>query len=248
MVWGDNNVVRRDYAVRRYANNKRKQSLVAEFFPDVNQITSLAHTHRPLPFSNPLERFWYSQMGEGQRVCARADATVYTTRIEINSPPRFRRNVDSWTRTHVHALFDASCARTRCVHTHDFPAKMCSGLESIEDRFGRTHSAVAEMPAGTLPEKREKRWGENVCAPRIRAYLPLSGWKGAHISGKARSWLEDYELEAGVGGGGENNGRRSDAKRRSNKIYRQFLPRSSFSFNIPCARGWIRDRGERGRE
>lgn len=64
---------------------------------------------------------------------------------------------------------------TLCVHTHDFSAKMCSGLESIEDRFGRTHSAVAEMPAGTLPEKREKRWGENVCAPRIRAYLPLSG-------------------------------------------------------------------------
>lgn len=250
MVWGDNNVVRRDYAVRRYANNKRKQSLVAEFFPDVNQITSLAHTHTvPSLFPIPSSGSGIHRWGRGSAY-ARGQTRQFI-RLESRSIRR-RDFAETWTlervHTHVHALFDASCARTRCVHTHDFPAKMCSGLESIEDRFGRTHSAVAEMPAGTLPEKREKRWGENVCAPRIRAYLPLSGWKGAHISGKARSWLEDYELEAGVGGGGENNGRRSDAKRRSNKIYRQFLPRSSFSFNIPCARGWIRDRGERGRE
>lgn len=244
MVWGDNNVVRRDYAVRRYANNKRKQSLVAEFFPDVNQITSLAHTHTvPSLFPIPSSGSGIHRWGRGSAY-ARGQTRQFI-RLESRSIRR-RDFAETWTlervHTHVHALFDASCARTRCVHTHDFPAKMCSGLESIEDRFGRTHSAVAEMPAGTLPEKREKRWGENVCAPRIRAYLPLGMKRRAHI-GKGAIVARRLRIR-----GGENNGRRSDAKRRSNKIYRQFLPRSSFSFNIPCARGWIRDRGERGRE
>ena len=177
MVRGDNNVVRRDYAVRRYANNKRKQSFVAEFFPDVNQITS--HTHRPLPFSNPLERFWYSGRWGGRwgaRMRAgRRDSLYDSSRDQFaaaNSPKLL------WTlervHTHVRALFDAHA----------------SGV------------------AASLGMKRRAHIG-----------------KGAIVARRLRIR------------GGENNGRRSDAKRRSNKIYREFLPRSSFSFNIPCARG-----------
>lgn len=231
MVRGDNNVVRRDYAVRRYANNKRKQSFVAEFFPDVNQITS--HTHRPLPFSNPLERFWYSGRwggGWGARMRAgRRDSLYDSSRDQFaaaNSPKLL------WTlervHTHVRALFDA---RTHRVHVHArFPGQDAS--ESIEDRFGRTHSVVAEMPAGTLPEKREReKVGGGLCTAYSGVAATLGMKRRAHI-GKGAIVARRLRIR-----GGENNGRRSDAKRRSNKIYREFLPRSSFSFNIPCARG-----------
>lgn len=183
MVWGDNNVVRRDYAVRRYANNKRKQSLVAEFFPDVNQITSLAHTHRPLPFSNPLERFWYSQMGEGQRVCARADATVYTTRIEINSPPRFRRNVDSWTRTHLRSR---SVRRIMCTHTlrahARFPGQDVFGV-GVDRRSIRSHAFGRCRDASwhVAREEREKVGGERLCTAYSGVSATLGMKRRAHI-------------------------------------------------------------------
>lgn len=231
MVRGDNNVVRRDYAVRRYANNKRKQSFVAEFFPDVNQITS--HTHRPLPFSNPLERFWYSGRwggGWGARMRAgRRDSLYDSSRDQFaaaNSPKLL------WTlervHTHVRALFDAhaSCARTRTISR---PRRVGVDRKSIRSHaFGRCRDASWHV---AREEREREKVGGGLCTAYSGVAATLGMKRRAHI-GKGAIVARRLRIR-----GDENNGRRSDAKRRSNKIYREFLPRSSFSFNIPCARG-----------
>lgn len=175
--------------MKRYANNKRKQSFVAEFFPDVNQITSRTHTlptpTSPLPFSNPLERLELAYVG-GRRggAYARGHTRQFIrlewNRIEINSPPRFRRNVYNllkrWWRTHPRPTLCLPRTHVLRVLHAPFPGQDAfAGLESIEDRFGRTHS-VAGMPAGTLPEK--KKGGDTAFVHRgIRAY------SGCHSTG-----------------------------------------------------------------
>lgn len=170
MVWGDNNVVRRDYAVRGYANNKRKQSFVAEFFPDVNQITSLAHTAPslfPIPSSGSGVRRW----GRGARMRAgRRDSLYDSNRDQFAAAISPKRGLLKRVHIHVRALFDAhACARTRYVCTHDFPAKMCSGLESIDRRSIRSHAFGRCRDASWHVAREERKGGENVCAPRIRA-------------------------------------------------------------------------------
>lgn len=192
--------------MKRYANNKRKQSFVAEFFPDVNQITSRTHTlptpTSPLPFSNPLERLELAYVG-GRRggAYARGHTRQFIrlewNRIEINSPPRFRRNV--WNllkrggvRTHVQR---SVCRARMCYayYTHHFLAKMRSRgwsrskIDSVA-RIRLQGCQLARCP------RRKKVGTPRLCTAafgRIRAATPQDE--------KARLWLEDYELEkAGV--------------------------------------------------
>lgn len=124
--------------------------------------------------------------GGGGRARMRA-ATVYTTRMESNrdqfataiSPKR--GPLETW-RTHPRPR--SVCRARMCTYhvryayyTHHFldGQDAFAGLESIEDRFGRTHS-VAGMPAGTLPEK--KNGGDTAFVHRgIRAY------SGCHSTG-----------------------------------------------------------------
>lgn len=172
----------------------------------MNQITSRTHTLltlHPLPFSNPLERLELAdgRRGEGgARVCARPQfIRLEWNRIEINSPPRFRRNVDllkRGVRTHVHALFAAhACARTtyatRTTRTISWTVKMRSRgwsrskIDSVA-RIRLQGCQLARCP-------RRKMVGiPRLCTAvfgRIRAATPQDE--------KARSWLEDYELEKG---------------------------------------------------